>query len=86
VDIAGKNFFRTVARCTGVEQFEGKVREMVASRKAGRDQISFLFKFPRRATMVNLTMIYDPPGMKLSFSSGRFSRKVSRNLREATNP
>jgi penicillin-binding protein 1A len=63
-----------------------KVREMLASRKAGRDQISFLFKFPRRATMVNLTMIYDPPGMKLSFSSGRFSRKVSRNLREATNP
>jgi hypothetical protein len=46
VDIAGKNFFRTVARCTVVEQFAGKVREMVASRKAGRDQISFLFKFP----------------------------------------
>jgi hypothetical protein len=33
VDIAGKNFFRTVARCTGVEQFEGKVREMVASKQ-----------------------------------------------------
>jgi hypothetical protein len=75
VDIAGKNFFRTVARCTGVEQFEGKVREMVASRKAGRDQISFLFKFPRRVTMVNLTMIYDPARNEIVLLIGKVQQE-----------
>ena len=58
--VTGRNFFRSVAPCTCMEQFEGKVREMIASTKAARDQISFLFKFSERVTMVNLTMTYDP--------------------------
>jgi photoactive yellow protein len=58
--VLGNNFFRTVAPCTCVKQFEGKVQEMTASRKPGRDQIQFLFKFPGRVTMVNLAMTYDP--------------------------
>jgi hypothetical protein len=33
---------------------------MIASGKAGRDQLQFLFKFPGRVTMVNLAMTYDP--------------------------
>jgi photoactive yellow protein len=58
--VLGRNFFRAVAPCTCVEQFEGKVQEMIAAGKPARDQIEFLFKFPRRVTMVNLAMIYDP--------------------------
>lgn len=58
--VVGRNFFRSVAPCTCVKQFEGKVQEMIASGKAGRDQIQFLFKFPGRVTMVNLAMTYDP--------------------------
>jgi photoactive yellow protein len=58
--VIGRNFFRSVAPCTCVEQSEGKVREMIASKRVARDQISFLFKFPGRVTMVNLTMTYDP--------------------------
>ncbi len=58
--VLGRNFFRSVAPCTCVKQFEGKVQEMIASKKAGRDQIQFLFKFPGRVTMVNLAMTYDP--------------------------
>jgi len=33
---------------------------MIASGKAGRDHIQFLFKFPGRVTMVDLAMTYDP--------------------------
>ena len=58
--VVGRNFFRSVAPCTCVEQFEGKVQEMIASGRAGRDQIQFLFKFPGRVTMVDLVMTYDP--------------------------
>jgi len=58
--VVGRNFFRSVAPCTCVKEFEGKVQEMIASGKAGRDQLQFLFKFPRRVTMVNLAMTYDP--------------------------
>lgn len=58
--VVGRNFFRSVAPCTCVKQFEGKVQEMVAAGKAGRDQIQFLFKFPGRVTMVDLAMTYDP--------------------------
>lgn len=58
--VLGRNFFRTVAPCTCVKQFEGRVQEMIASGKAARDEIGFLFKFPGRTTMVNLAMTYDP--------------------------
>lgn len=58
--VLGRNFFRAVAPCTCVKEFEGKVQEMVASRKPQRDQLRFLFKFPGRVTMVNLAMTYDP--------------------------
>jgi photoactive yellow protein len=58
--VLGRNFFRSAAPCTCVKQFEGRVQEMIASRKAGREQMQFLFKFPGRVTMVNLAMTYDP--------------------------
>jgi photoactive yellow protein len=58
--VLGRNFFRSVAPCTCVKQFEGKVQEMVTRGKTGRDEIQFLFKFPGRVTMVNLAMTYDP--------------------------
>jgi photoactive yellow protein len=59
-NVVGKNFFRTIAPCTCVKQFEGKIKDMIAGGKPARDQIEFLFKFPGRVTMVNLAMIYEP--------------------------
>ncbi len=58
--VLGRNFFRSVAPCTCVKEFEGKIQEMIARGKAGRDELQFLFKFPGRVTMVNLAMTYDP--------------------------
>jgi photoactive yellow protein len=59
-NVVGKNFFLTIAPCTCVKQFEGKIQEMIAAGKPARDQIDFLFKFPGRVTMVDLAMIYEP--------------------------
>ena len=58
--VLGKSFFRTVAPCTCVDAFEGELRKMMASEKAERANIEFLFKFKDRATMVNIAMTTDP--------------------------
>ena len=58
--VLGKNFFRAVAPCTCVEEFEGTLQMMIASGQAQRRQIEFLFKFEQRAVMVNVTMSTDP--------------------------
>jgi photoactive yellow protein len=58
--VLGKNFFRAVAPCTCVEEFEGMLQMMIASGQAQRRQIEFLFKFEQRSVMVNVTMSTDP--------------------------
>jgi photoactive yellow protein len=58
--VKGRNFFRSVAPCTCVEEFEGLTKKMIAARQPARERIQFLFKFPSRVTMVNIAIIYDP--------------------------
>jgi len=58
--VLGKNFFRTIAPCTCVDEFEGLLRRMFATGKRQREQIEFLFKFKTAATMVNIVMTTDP--------------------------
>jgi photoactive yellow protein len=58
--VLGENFFRTVAPCTCVDEFEGTLRTMMASGKPERKQIEFLFKFKNRAVMVNIALTTDP--------------------------
>jgi photoactive yellow protein len=59
--VLGRNFFRTIAPCTCVEEFEGTLQRMIASAEPQRTQIEFLFKFKQQmATMVDIAMTTDP--------------------------
>jgi photoactive yellow protein len=58
--VLGKNFFRTIAPCTCVDEFEGTLQTMMASGQAQRRQIEFLFKFKHRTTIVDISMTTDP--------------------------
>lgn len=58
--VKGRDFFRSVAPCTCVQEFEGLTKKMVAARKPARERIQFLFKFPGRPTKVDIAVIYDP--------------------------
>ena len=58
--VLGKNFFRTVAPCTCVDEFEGTLRRMMASGKPERGQIEFLFKFNAHTVLVSIVMLTDP--------------------------
>lgn len=43
-----------------MDEFEGTLKRMIATGKAEREQIEFLFKFKQRAIMVNIAMTTDP--------------------------
>jgi photoactive yellow protein len=58
--VLGRNFFRQIAPCTCVDEFEGMLSEMMKGTKAERKQIEFLFKFKTNAVMVSIVMISDP--------------------------
>lgn len=56
----GRNFFREVAPCTRVAEFEGRFRELVAGGKPARDKIEFLFRFPGGDILVAVALTWDP--------------------------
>jgi photoactive yellow protein len=75
--VLGKNFFRTVAPCTCVDEFEGTLRTMMATGRPERTQIEFLFKFKRQSTMVRIAMTTDP-------SSGYATLLIRKSGQEVT--
>ncbi len=58
--VLGNNFFRSIAPCTCVDEFEGTLQRMISTGRAQREHIEFLFKFKDRATMVDIAMTTDP--------------------------
>lgn len=57
-DVIGKHFFREVAPCTAVREFEGALDEMRASGVNGVAELDFNFRFPNRAMKVSIRMVY----------------------------
>ncbi len=57
--VLGKNFFQDVAPCTRVQEFAGWLEAMRAAKKSGREELSFVFKFPHGAMLVKIAMLYD---------------------------
>lgn len=56
----GRNFFREVAPCTAVAEFEGRFKEMVAGGVAAREQLEFLFRFSGGDILVRVTLTWAP--------------------------
>jgi photoactive yellow protein len=56
----GRNFFREVAPCTGVAEFEGRFREMVAGGVPARERLDFLFRFPGGDILVSVALTWEP--------------------------
>ncbi|TVP43010.1 MAG: PAS domain-containing protein [Gemmatimonadales bacterium] len=56
----GRNFFSEVAPCTGVAEFEGRFRELVAAGVPAREQLDFLFRFPGGDTLVSVALTWAP--------------------------
>jgi photoactive yellow protein len=56
----GRNFFSEVAPCTGVAEFEGRFRELVAAGEPAREQLEFLFRFPGGDILVSVALTWSP--------------------------
>jgi photoactive yellow protein len=56
--VVGKNFFREVAPCTRVREFEGRQAARRAAGESGVDEFEFVFQFPGDAMVVSIRMIY----------------------------
>lgn len=57
-EVIGKHFFREVAPCTAVKEFEGRLQALRATKRSGADEIEFQFRFPDRSMRVRIRMVY----------------------------
>jgi len=58
--VLGRLFFSEVAPCTGVAEFEGRFRAMVASGRPGREELDFVFQFPGSKRLVSIILSWAP--------------------------
>jgi photoactive yellow protein len=59
-DVVGRNFFREVAPCTAVAEFEGEVARLWGIVGGGRATFAFVFRFPGGEVMVSIAAARDP--------------------------
>ena len=65
--VIGRNFFRDVAPCTAVRDFEGRFKTFVAAGGNGSESFDFTFSFPFGLQRVNITFLRSTksPGVKI---------------------
>ncbi len=55
--VIGRNFFRDVAPCTAVQNFQGRFERFVAEAGDGAESFEFVFPFPFGTQHVNITFL-----------------------------
>lgn len=56
--VIGKNFFREIASCTAVKEFQGAFEDLRSKGENGRAKLRFVFTFARRSKLVEIAMVY----------------------------
>ncbi len=56
--VIGKNFFRQVAPCTAVTEFQGALEALRAKGQNGHTKLRFVFKYAHGAKNVEVAMVY----------------------------
>src|SRR5512133_1109646 len=54
--VVGRHFFREVAPCTSVKDFEGRFHTFISS-QSGPESFNFTFRFPGRTTKVSIAFV-----------------------------
>ena len=58
--VIGKNFFRDVAPCTGVQAFEGRLRTFLRTSDTVSESFEYFFPFRHEAVTVEITFLRLP--------------------------
>jgi photoactive yellow protein len=56
--VIGKNFFRQIAPCTAVKEFQGTLEALRARGTNGSAKLRFVFKYARGAKLVEVVLAY----------------------------
>lgn len=59
-EVVGRNFFREVAPCTAVQEFEVCFRELVARSEPAQETLDFIFRFDHGETQVQISISFMP--------------------------
>jgi len=65
-NVIGKHFFRDIAPCTRVKEFEGRWLKMLDSPIPTREKFNYLFKFSHGTAFVQVALTFDPSQIKTS--------------------
>jgi len=58
--VIGRNFFRDVAPCTAVREFEGRMREFMRSKEQVSESFAYFFPFAHAPVDVTITFLKMP--------------------------
>jgi photoactive yellow protein len=56
--VIGKNFFRQIAPCTAVRDFQGKLEALRGTGENGSARLLFVFKYAHGSKLVEIAMVY----------------------------
>jgi photoactive yellow protein len=56
--VIGKNFFRQLAPCAAVKEFQGTLEALRVKGENGSAKLRFVFKYARGAKLVEVVMVY----------------------------
>jgi len=82
-NVIGRNFFRDVAPCTAVREFQGRFDRFVAEGGDGSESFDFIFRFAFGTQHVNVTFLRSARSSGVKILVNRYDERGSEPITEA---
>ncbi|BDE07598.1 hypothetical protein WPS_28740 [Vulcanimicrobium alpinum] len=73
--VIGRNFFRDVAPCTAVKEFQGRFERFAAEPGDGAESFDFEFRFPFGRQFVNITFLRSAKSGQIKILVNRYDEQ-----------
>lgn len=74
--VIGRNFFRDVAPCTAVKEFQGRFERFAAETGDGAESFDFVFPFAFGRQFVNVTFVRGAKSRQIKILVNRYDEQV----------
>ncbi len=74
--VTGRNFFRDVAPCTAVKEFQGRFERFVAEPGDGAESFDFVFPFAFGRQFVHITFLRSAGNRQIKILVNRYDEQV----------
>ena len=75
--VIGRNFFRDIAPCTAVKEFEGRMREFMRSKEQVSESFDYFFPFAHAPIDVMITFLKMPDRKSILIAIERNEKQTS---------